>query len=415
MITDQEKPLTGQDSPLVQLSGYFQMDLGLGHNVRLMAKVLQNSKIPFGYKNYTKAGPHRATRPWVEDDSVADHAPIHICGVNMDNLLPFWKDHPEMFVKNRYLVGIWFWEVPIIPKQYLKSIEAVDEIWVPTEYMRDIFMMHCDKPVYCYPQPIISKKLERPICSERESFRFYFSFDFCSVLRRKNPDGLIRAFLGAFPVPGSAELLVKSVNGHLYPSELSGLRKMIDEAPHVHWIDGHLPQDDLQRLLENVDGYVSLHRSEGYGLTIAEAMASGKPVLATGHSGNMTFMNESNSFPVPFTLVPVGPGSQPYPAEALWAEPDEETAAELMLQIVSDRNLREKKVARATSDIHNRYSMEACSDWVSNRVNLIVNAMTQKDSQPGVTWPPRNERPCYSPTCISGHKKFKRIMRWFRI
>jgi glycosyltransferase involved in cell wall biosynthesis len=422
MITDKAPPESDTPDPLVQLSGYFQMDLGLGHNVRLMAQVLKHAKIPFGYKNYTKAGPHRAKRPWAEDDSKADHAPIHICGVNMDNVMPFWEDHPEMFVNNRYLIGIWFWEVPVIPNQFLKSIEAVDEIWVPTEYLRDIFKRYCNKPVLCYPQPIAIAKSIKPEASERKVFRFYFSFDFCSLVRRKNPDGLIRAFLRAFSVPGTAELLVKSVNGHIHSSELCNLRKMLDDAPHIHWIDGHLPQDDLQRLLENVDGYASLHRSEGYGLTIAEAMASGKPVLATGYSGNMTFMNESNSFPVPFDLVPVGPGALPYPAEALWAEPNEEIAAKLMVQMVTDRTLRAAKVAKATSDIRRLNSMEACSTWVHNRVNLILNAMNQIDSQSGVTWPPQNPRSFSGATSKQPdserapkprHRFLKRCKKWF--
>lgn len=373
-------------NPVVQISGYFQMDLGLGHSVRLMESLLKESGVSFGYKNYTNAGAHRIARPWNGSDSLADHAPVHICGVNLDNVRNFSRDHPEMFTQERYVIGMWFWEVPVIPEKYLPAINSVDEIWVATEYMRDIFRKYCDKPVNCYPQPIAIPEKVPKKTPERKTFRFYFSFDFCSLCRRKNPDGLIRAFKLAFPEPGEADLLIKSVNGHLYPAKMQDLRSLIQESPHIHLIDGHLPQDDLETLQESIDGYASLHRSEGYGLSLAAAMASGKPVLATAHSGNMTFMNHANSFLVPFELVPVGPDAAPYPPEAEWAEPDETAASLLMVEMVRNDHERRAKVTRAAEDIRASFSVETGSRWAENRIDEILRQMREAITTPGQNW-----------------------------
>ena len=116
--------------------------------------------------------------------------------------------------------------------------------------------------------------------------------------------------------------------------------------PDVLVIDGHLPRAELGSLMAAADCYVSLHRSEGFGLTMAESMALGKPVIATAYSGNLDFMNDENSFLVPFSWATVPPGAGPYPVGARWADPDLDAAAAIMRTVVGSPDVAEAVAAR---------------------------------------------------------------------
>jgi glycosyltransferase involved in cell wall biosynthesis len=156
------------------------------------------------------------------------------------------------------------------------------------------------------------------------------------VLRRKNPLDVIAAYTAAFGPDDGAALVLKSINGHHRPEDLARVRRAAGRRADIHVLDGYRTGGQMRGMLELSDCVVSLHRSEGYGLNLADAMARGTPVLATGFSGNMTFMGPDTAFLVPYELVPVGPDAAPYPADALWAQPDLTAAAGLMRTIFDD-------------------------------------------------------------------------------
>jgi glycosyltransferase involved in cell wall biosynthesis len=160
--------------------------------------------------------------------------------------------------------------------------------------------------------------------------------DFHSVFERKNPLGSLTAYTRAFGPDDGATLVLKSINGSHHAAELDRLRQAAADRPDVIVVDGYVDAHRVQGLLERSDCLVSLHRSEGFGLNLADAMASGRPVIATGFSGNMAFMDEASAFLVPYDLVPVGPGHDPYPASAHWADPDLDVAADLMRRVFDD-------------------------------------------------------------------------------
>ena len=146
-----------------------------------------------------------------------------------------------------------------------------------------------------------------------DRFVFLFTFDFLSTTARKNPIGLVEAFRLAFEPGSGPMLLLKSINAERCPQDLSALKEAAAGHPDIQLSDAYVTQEHMQALTAACDCYVSLHRSEGFGLGLAEAMAYGKPTIATGYSGNLGFMDESNSYLVSYRPAPVPPGRRALP------------------------------------------------------------------------------------------------------
>ena len=182
-------------------------------------------------------------------------------------------------------------------------------------------------------------------------FLFLFAFDYLSTVQRKNPVGLIEAFKLAFAPGEGPQLLIKTINAPLRPLAEEEVLWAAHGRPDIHVVDRSLSGEELSRLMAACDCYVSLHRAEGFGLTMAEAMAMGKPVIGTGYSGNVDFMNSENSYLVDFTLGRVGPDCEIYPAEGEWANPSIEHAAELMRRVHDEPAEAAAKGEQARSDI----------------------------------------------------------------
>ncbi len=184
-----------------------------------------------------------------------------------------------------------------------------------------------------------------------EGFLFLFVFDYLSTIQRKNPVGLIEAFKRAFAPGEGARLLIKTINGPLRPLAEEEVLWAADGREDIHVVDRSLSGAELAGLMAACDCYASLHRAEGFGLTLAEAMAIGKPTIATGYSGNVDFMDAENSYLVDYTIGRVGPECEIYPPEGEWADPSVEHAAELMRRVYEQPREAERRGARAAQDI----------------------------------------------------------------
>ena len=201
-------------------------------------------------------------------------------------------------------------------------------------------------------------------------FIFLFSFDFNSIPERKNPQAVVNAFKKAFPTRDSAaRLILKTMNGNHYSEFRKNLEALIDQDPRIEIRDEHLTQDEMRGLIRSIDCYISLHRAEGLGLGLAEAMYLGKPTIATGYSGNTEFMNSTNSMLVPYTLVPIPSGAYPNGENQMWAEPDIVVAAENMQKMVFDHALREQLGKNAAACMRERHSY--------SRVGEIIRAQLE--------------------------------------
>jgi glycosyltransferase involved in cell wall biosynthesis len=200
---------------------------------------------------------------------------------------------------------------------------------------------------------------------------FLFTFDFLSVLKRKNAMGLIDAFSLAFSPNEGPILFLKTINGDKRIRELEKLRWHARNRSDVFIIDTYLENEQTAALMNDADCYVSLHRSEGLGLTMAEAMLLGKPVIATAYSGNMDFMKEDTALLVPWLRTKVGTDGEGYPANCEGAEPNLAKAAEYMRQVFDDPNFGESMGMRAQADLLSRFSPEVCGNRMKNRLQEI--------------------------------------------
>jgi glycosyltransferase involved in cell wall biosynthesis len=195
-------------------------------------------------------------------------------------------------------------------------------------------------------------------------------FDHLSVWERKNPDGVIRAFRAAFPSERDVRLVIKTMNAD--PHSPSGrLEEAVGGDPRIDVRDGYLDPDDVARLLVATDCYVSLHRAEGFGLTLAEAMAYAKPVIGTAWSGNLDFMTEENSYLVDAAVVRLESDYHPYPRGSHWAEPDLDHAAYQMRAVRADRAEADRRAWRGRAHVRAAFSAQRVAYLVRQRLDTI--------------------------------------------
>jgi glycosyltransferase involved in cell wall biosynthesis len=207
------------------------------------------------------------------------------------------------------------------------------------------------------------------------------------VFERKNPLAVIEAFSKAFTPSEGPVLVVKSINGDLRPLERDRVRLAAADRPDIVLIEDYLTKDERDALLSRADAYVSLHRAEGLGLTIAEAMIMGKPVIATAYSGNLDFMTEENSFLVPYEMTVVPPGCDPYAPGTPWADPDVDVAARLMRQVVDEPDLAAGKATVAKADIGRTHGLAGAAAFVERRFEALA-ALPPREHLPLADEPP---------------------------
>lgn len=357
----------------VNVYGYVFAESGTGEHTRLLVSAIREAGIEYSVI------PFETTLSRQESDfddfgSRKAEFNVNIIGVNADQMEVFVEHFGRSALDGRYNIGLWAWEVEDFPDWMAQSALYLDEIWANSTFSAKAIAEKVDIPVHPFPLPI---RTPNPPARSRydlglpEGFLFLFCFDLDSVFARKNPLAVVEAFKLAFPIPAGAYLLVKSINGGRHPDEVSLLEDAVTGRDDITYRDGYLTPDDQDALIAACDAYVSLHRSEGFGLTMAEAMALGRPVIATGYSGNLDFMNQANSFLVSSNPVKVGAGNPPYSPGALWAEPDVGMAAELIRQLVDSPQQARARIEKGRRDISGFHSPQARSAFVADRVRLI--------------------------------------------
>jgi len=231
------------------------------------------------------------------------------------------------------------------------ALEHVDELWVGSEFVAGAFRAVTDTPVRTVPIPVPEPHASRlgraDLGLPLDRFVFLVTFDHLSVTERKNPLGAIAAFRRAFPdpQPGGPVLVVKSLNREHRREIHDRLRLAAAGRDDIVVVDRHLDRADQMALIREADCLVSLHRSEGLGLHLLEAMWLGTPTLATRYSGNVDFMHDGNSALVDATLIGVTNGEGYLPEQGEWADPDLDQAAEWMRRLAAEPDLRERLIA----------------------------------------------------------------------
>ena len=325
----------------VNLVGYLTRESSLGDVARRVGRALEDAGIAVA-----PLAVERTASPRLDASEQLAGAIAHrhsLAVVNADQFPALAMDHPELFAADTRLVGYWFWELEHVPAQMRQAASLVDEIWVGSTFVADAFRAAVDTPVRHVPIPVAA-----PIASDRdrasfpvlapfgERFVFGVVFDHFSVTERKNPVGVIEAFRRAFEPDEGPVLVVKSMNASKRWPQHQHVVAAAGGRPDIVLWDEHLDRDDHMSFIANVDALVALHRSEGLGLHLAEAMWLGTPVIATRYSGNLDFMDDDCSILIDASLVPVERGEGVYPPEATWADPDLDQAAAAMRSLASD-------------------------------------------------------------------------------
>ena len=365
----------------VRVVGYFTAELGVGEAGRAMVEGLDAVGEPYCVVperrtwNRQRAGLYRAAAAGTVDDG-----DVNLVCVNADQFPSVIERLGPDAMRGRRTVGLWGWEVEEFPAVFAPAAELVDEVWTYSRHAAAAIRPAIDKPVHVVPLPVVSRRPARRTRAQLgvpDGFVFLFCFDFFSIPERKNPLGVIEAFCRAFPSPspagagGRPQLVVKSINGDKRLADLERLRLRVLDRPDVHVRDGYLDPAEHLALVGACDAYVSLHRAEGFGYTMAEAMLLAKPVIATGYSGNLEFMDEGNGLLVDYSLVPIGEGSAPYPATSRWADPDLDQAADHMLRLVEDPKTGRRIARQARDDIRTWHSPSARGPLIAARLAAL--------------------------------------------
>lgn len=358
----------------VNLVGYVASEKGVGEAVRSNLRIIKAAEVPYVVNNFEDSGSANLER-LSESISRTNPYSVNLINVNADQM-PYFAERNNGYLAHRYNIGFWAWELEAFPAEWCGSFGYLNEVWVPSNFTRQSVAAVSPLPVTCVPhcidpdlQPASQWTRER-LGLPTKAFIFLFFFDFHSFLERKNPLGLIRAFKKAFGDSRDTLLLIKSAHAGSCPEELRLLRAESGSA-NIRVFDEVLSRAATHSFMNLADCYVSLHRSEGFGLTMAEAMSCGKPVIATGYSGNVDFMNQENSFLVRHRLVEIERDHGPYKKGWMWADPDVDHAAECMRRVFEDRTLASEVGERGRAYVTARLHPNTIAEVVKSRLAAL--------------------------------------------
>jgi glycosyltransferase involved in cell wall biosynthesis len=274
-----------------------------------------------------------------------------------------------------YRIAYWNWELEAVPDEWVEVAELVDEIWSPTKFVAQAMRSRMPRPVYHMLPGVevgpIETVTRRSLNIPENHTVFLFMFDLHSQLHRKNPGAVFRAFRAAFRDDDQATLVIKTSGGDIHSADLALLRETI-RGRNVILLDEMMTRAEAYGLIEMCDCFVSLHRSEGFGLGLAEAMLMAKPVIATGYSGNLDFMNRENSFLVDYERVEIKEDRPIYTRGNFWAEPSIEQAAAYMREVYERRDEARARAQRTQAETQSLLSLEAAGERMRARLDQIA-------------------------------------------
>lgn len=364
----------------VNLAGYARAEMGVGESVRSAVRAARAAGIEYALHGIEAHPKYRASDRSAGELSASLPFPITILHVNADQTPLVIPDLGARLEATRYKIGYWAWELDEFPARWRGSFDYLEEIWTPSEFCRAAIAAESPKPVLRMPHTV--EPLGEPAHSLEElgvrqaGFTVLFAFDAMSVVARKNPLAAVEAFVRAFSTSDDARLVLKISHAEAAPEALAAIREAIGSG-NVTLIDRVMDRSEIHSLIAHSDCVLSLHRSEGFGLLLAEAMSIGKTVICTGYSGNMDFTLPGSALPVEYKMVPVGTGNEPYDAQAMWAEADVEHAAALLRQASMDSSMRARLGEEARRRIRRDFSAEAVGRMMRKRVEAIGRRLEQ--------------------------------------
>ncbi len=353
--------------------GYFTSGTGVGQLARMNVRSVTATHIPFSLRNIETSFLPQIETHLEEHFSSRYPYDTTLMHVNADQVGTFFQSEGSDVLRAKRMIGYWAWEMETFPDEWIAASKWFDEIWVLSRFSAKSIAAKVKCPVHVVPPPVL---LEEGLSHTRQDFGisedrtvFLFMFDCLSITERKNPFAVIEAFITAFRREDATELVIKFSNADHDPTVRSRLAKAA-AGHNILLIDSFLSPQEACDLLRLCDVYVSLHRSEGFGFTMAEAMLCGKPVIATNYSGNTDFMNLTNSILIDYKLTALTKDEGPYRKGNIWADPDIHQAVSAMRRLYEDPALRDKLGKKASQDIARSLSPEYLGKLIRERILL---------------------------------------------
>ncbi|WP_155834085.1 glycosyltransferase family 4 protein [Butyrivibrio sp. VCD2006] len=356
----------------INLIGHSRGDFGLGESCRLVAQTIKTSGIPFVINNCFQNKKAKETNlSFVKYEEDEPRYNVNLIHINPNEMVSFSLRSTRNMFDNRYQVAFWLWEVPEFPMHWVCQIKMFDEIWTPSEFVSESIRRVTDKPVFTVPyamrEPKVSLECDRNYFGlPRDKFLFLMSYDGLSNSERKNPEAVIAAYKEAYPEEQSGVgLIIKAT--HANEKEIKRLRNMLEGYRNVYILTESFSKEEFNSLIKDADVYVSLHRSEGFGLVMAEAMFLGTPVVATNWSANSEFMSEESCCMVPARIVEIETDMPPYHKGNHWADPDIHVAAGYIRRLYDDKAFYDYKKESAFFHIREMMKPERAADIFRER------------------------------------------------
>ena len=343
----------------VNLIGYVFGQLGIGEDVRMAGRALLAAGVPITMLNFSPG----ADVPQ-NDQTMAAHVSedgqfaFNFFCMTAEENGRYYAERGRSQIMDRYNIGYWPWELSRWPDKWKMLLDLVDEVWVSTQHTYNALVPVCSKPLHVMPMAVelgsvrrftSRKQARKHFCLPERAKLFCFSFDLKSSIDRKNPQACVDAFLSAFPKEiFSSETvgLVIKIHKPTKPNRTwNQLKQLAAVDNRIHIIENTLPRPDLLALYKACDCFVSLHRAEGFGRGLAEALQLGLHVIATGYSGNVDFCQSPNADLINYRLIKLKKRQYPHSEGQVWADPDINHAAELMRRFALTKRANRNKLA----------------------------------------------------------------------
>lgn len=359
----------------VNLIGPVRAEMGLGQSCRLLASEINYSGLDFMVKDYMLDGNLRAgDHSW--DAKIGSEIKY---GVNIMHIEPLdlafaYRKLGSNMWQGHYNIAFWLWELEEFPESWKKSLALVDEIWTPSEFTSRCIRKVTQKPVFTIPYCVTApakEEYDRVYFNlPKDKFLFLVMYDTNSTMARKNPLGAIESFKKAFSPQDEGVGLVLKMNNPR-KEDIEALKSSLGEYRNIYYINKTMEKAEVNSLIRCVDVFVSLHRAEGFGLVMAEAMLNETPCIATDWSSNTEFMNKDVACMVDYTMTTLKKTQEPYKKGSRWADANTDTAAKYMKKLVSDKEFYDTLAKRGREYIEKKLGMEQAAKAIRERIEQI--------------------------------------------
>ncbi|WP_377806284.1 glycosyltransferase family 4 protein (plasmid) [Azospirillum sp. A29] len=354
----------------VNLFGYFDGGSGISRNALFSRDILQDAG--FGVTMPMMAVPNR--------HAGEELYPVNLIHFGLLGAPGDMINHGLERFAGAYNIGFFLWETSALPRSAHLALEMMDEVWTMSAFCADALAQHFTGPIHVVPN-CVDERVLKATAGARPSgapFTFYFCFDARSWYTRKNPLAVARAFQKAFPSEKRVGLVLRiryrqtrrSVADLAHKLELD---RLVDSDPRIVVRDRELSYADSLAEMRSCDAYVSLHRAEGFGYTMVEAMMMGKPVIASRYSANLDYMTDETAFLIggceryleSDEYLGVTPGAR-------WFEPDVGAAAEAMRRVWEDRDEATRRAAAGMAFVRKRFARPALQELYATRLHAVL-------------------------------------------